>query len=111
MDQAACSKCNLPVLTAFYFCPNCGKSLRPKPLSTSIGKQIGVYLVSFFLPPLGLWPGIRYLFQKSGKAKVIGIIAVLLTMISVLITLQLVMGIVDQFNQQLSTQVQLNQLP
>lgn len=111
MDQAACPKCHLPVLPVFYFCPNCGKNLRPKPLSTSTGKQIGIYLLSFFLPPLGLWPGIRYLFQKSGKAKVVGVIAVLLTMISVLIMLQLVMGMVDQFNQQLSTQLQLNQLP
>ena len=78
-----CPVCHIQIPAADYFCPNCGKELHEKPLSTSVGKQIGIYLTSFFLPPLGLWPGIKYLRQKDQKAQVVGIIAVFLTILSI----------------------------
>jgi hypothetical protein len=36
---------------------------------------------------LGLWPGFRYLFSKDPKAKVIGIIAIVLTIVSLVVTI------------------------
>lgn len=105
MDNPICPKCQLPVLANFYFCPNCGKNLRPKPLSISIGKQIGIYLLSFFLPPLGLVPGIKYLLQKSGKAKVVGFVAIILTVVSIIITINLTLGLVNQLRNQLNSQL------
>ncbi|HVF69125.1 MAG TPA: hypothetical protein VNA13_01025 [Xanthomonadales bacterium] len=110
MDHSACPSCNLPVLSVFYFCPNCAKSLRPKPLSTSIGNQIGIYLLSALVPPFGLVPGIKYLLQKSGKAKAVGAVAVLLTIISIALTVQFATNVINQFNQQLNSQLQINQL-
>ncbi len=103
MDYAACSKCHLPVLPIFYFCPNCANTLRPKPLSTSIEKQIGIYLFSAFLPPLGLVPGIKYILQKSRKAKIVGIVAVLLTTLSVALTIGLTLRLVGQVREQLDS--------
>lgn len=97
-----CPKCNIQVLSVFYFCPNCGKSLKPKPITTSIEKQIGLYLLSFFLPPLGLVPGIKYLLQKDAKSKKIGSIAIILTVISVGLTIYFSMMVVNQFNTQLN---------
>lgn len=76
-----CKSCRRENLPSFYFCPNCGKELNPKPLSTSIIRQIGIYLLSIFLPPLGLWPGIKYLKGKTANEKTIGAIAISLTLI------------------------------
>jgi len=52
--SAVCPTCHQPVSPEDYFCPNCGKDLKAKPLSVSITTQIGIYLLSIFLPPLGL---------------------------------------------------------
>lgn len=89
MEKSECKYCNFIVFSNYYFCPNCGKKLHEPPLSTSIPKQISIYILSFFLPPLGLLPGIKYLFQKDQKAKMIGLIALLLTFISIIITIQI----------------------
>lgn len=119
MDQPTCPKCHLPVLPVFYFCPNCGRNLRPKPLSISPTKQIGIYFLSIVLPPLGLWPGVKYLLQKDAKAKIVGLIAIILTIVSTIITINLAIAmansikeqLVGQFNNQLNSQLdsQLNQ--
>lgn len=105
MEQATCRKCNLPVLANFYFCPNCGYALRPKPLSISAGKQIGIYLLSFLLPPLGVWPGIKYLMQKDPKAKIVGAVAILLTIISIVVTLYYANILMKQLTTQLNAQL------
>lgn len=97
-----CKKCQLPILPSFYFCPNCANPLRSKPLPITIGKQIGIYLLSLLLPPLGLVPGIKYLFQKSGKAKMVGMVAVLLTIISTVVTLYYASIFIKKFTDQLN---------
>lgn len=121
MDQTVCPKCYLHVLTVFYFCPNCGRSLRSKPMSISVGKQIGLYALSFLLPPLGLWPGIKYVLQDNPKAKMVGFVAILLTLISLggtfyymsIIMKQYTSQFSGQLNNQINSQVQnsLDQLP
>lgn len=58
----------------------------------TIAKQIGIYAISILLPPLGLWPGIKYIFQKDEKTKVVGIIAVILTIVSTVVTAWLFMN-------------------
>jgi hypothetical protein len=106
-----CPFCQALVPPGSYFCPNCGKQIQAKPLSTSVMKQIGVYALSFFLPPLGLWPGIKYLRQKDSKAKMIGWVAIILTVISTVISLilyvQLMHSLTQALNSQLNTYQQL----
>nr|MBI5455359.1 hypothetical protein [Candidatus Levybacteria bacterium] len=107
MEKSQCKYCNFIILSSYYFCPNCGKKLHEPPLSISIGKQIGIYLLSFFLPPLGLMPAFRYIKQSDPKSKTVGIIALLLTIISVVISIQLInslMGI--SLGQNSSTSIQ-----
>jgi len=87
--QTTCPHCNNPILPIDIFCPACGKKLKRSDLSTGIQKQIGVYLLSFFLPPFGLFPAIKYLRQADSKSKKIGVIALVLTVISILITISL----------------------
>lgn len=85
--NSTCKYCGFTVSENFYFCPNCGKKLQEKLLSTSIGKQIYIYGLSILLPPLGLLPGFKYLLNKDPKAKLIGIVAIILTITSIIVTI------------------------
>ena len=76
----------------------------------SVEKQIGVYLLSFFLPPLGLFPGIRYLKNPDDKAKHVGLIAIFLTILSTIITVWATIGIINQVNKSLNQQINIQQL-
>lgn len=84
-----CPNCETVSSSTAYFCPNCGKKLREKPLSTTFTRQIGIYLISFFLPPFGLSTGFKYLKQKDSKEKTIGIVAILLTIASLAISIMI----------------------
>ena len=101
-----CPFCSKPVTPTDYFCPSCGRKIQEKPLSTSVLTQIWIYCVSFFLPPLGLWPGFKYLRQKDQKHKTIGVIAIVLTFSSILITAYLVINVINQVNDQVNKQLQ-----
>lgn len=100
-----CRYCQVNISPNDYFCPNCGKKLKEKPQSVSIGRQIVIYLLSALLPPLGLWPAIKYLRQGDSKSKQIGIVAIVLTLISTIVTVWLSFGFIAKFNQLLSGQL------
>ncbi len=94
-----CESCHTVSPATFFFCPNCGHNLRPKPLSTTILKQAGLYLLAFLLPPLGLWPGIKYLKGKTDAEKIVGAVLVILTVVSIIITLWLFLGALNSFQK------------
>ncbi len=102
-NLTACPSCALPILADFYYCPNCGKGLRPKAISVSVVKQIGVYLLSFFLAPLGLYPAFKYLRQPDPKTKMIGWIAVILTFIGISITIYMFANFMQQVSSTLDS--------
>jgi hypothetical protein len=99
MDQipSACPQCHQPIQPDWYFCPNCGKNLQAKPRSTTVLTQIGIYALSVFLPPLGLWPGIQYLREESPKAKQIGMIAIALTVVSTIVTVWITFAFIQSY--------------
>lgn len=88
-----------------YFCFNCGKNLKPKPPSTFLTQQIIVYLKSFFLPPYGIIFGIRYLRQKDKTSKVVGIISIILTILSVLVFIKVTQDLMETVNTQVNKQL------
>ena len=104
-NQLICRYCGKNILSEDYFCPGCGKKLKDKPQSTTIGRQIFVYLLSFLLPPLGLWPAVKYLKQQDQKSRMVGFIAIILTIISIIITVWLSLGFINSFTQQLNQQL------
>ncbi|PIP74642.1 MAG: hypothetical protein CO135_00100 [Candidatus Levybacteria bacterium CG_4_9_14_3_um_filter_35_16] len=108
-EVLSCRFCSYPTIEAFYYCPNCGKSLKTPPFSTSVLKQIGIYSLSLLLPPLGLWPGIKYLMQSDKKAKTIGLIAIALTVISSIITVWLSINLINQITQSFMGQTNIDQ--
>jgi predicted nucleic acid-binding Zn ribbon protein len=100
-----CPGCKQPVESQDYFCSNCGRKIKEKPQSTTVLRQIYVYLLSILLPPFGLWPAVKYLKQKDGKSRIIGFVAVILTAISVAISIWLYFGLMDAVNKQLNQQL------
>ena len=103
MNPTVCPFCHFTLLETFYFCPNCGKKLSEPPITTL--KEISVYLISILLPPLGLWPGIKYLFSKNARTKRAGMIAITLTIISTIITLWLSVALFNNLSKSVNTQM------
>lgn len=103
--QLLCKYCKTNITALDFFCPNCGKQLKTKPMPIGLGKQIGIYLLSFLLPPLGLWPAIKYLRQEDTGSKRIGIAAIVLTVISVIITLWSFSAFLNLISGQLNSQI------
>lgn len=103
--QTICRHCKVNISPLDYFCPNCGKKLREKPLSTGLLKQAAIYALSFFLPPLGLWPAIKYLRQPDQKSKNVGIAAIILTIISIVISVYLSVNLLNSLNTELNSQL------
>jgi len=97
-----CPSCRQTVSPEFFFCPYCGKKLNEKPLSTSVFVQLGIYLLSIFLPPLGLWPGVKYARSGDKETKMIGVAAIVLTIISTIVVGWYSYDFVTQLTQSLN---------
>ncbi len=82
-----CKHCKNPVAENFYFCPNCGKKIKEPPYKFSWNKTIVILLESILLPPFGIIPGIRYLLKNDNRAILVGLSAIILTILSAVITL------------------------
>jgi ABC-type glycerol-3-phosphate transport system permease component len=105
MDQVlTCPKCQNSIDITDFFCRVCGYNLKGKPLSTSFFKQLSIYLISFLLPPFGLIPAIKYLRQDESRSKQVGIIAVVITLVSLIISIWLLLNFINTFNQVLNNQ-------
>ncbi|MDP2860096.1 MAG: zinc ribbon domain-containing protein [bacterium] len=106
MDQLpTCPKCQNNIYPTDFFCSVCGYKLKEVPLSASFLKQLSIYLISFLLPPLGLIPAIKYLRKDEGKFKLIGIIAVILTLVSVIASAGILLGFMDTIGKTLNGQL------
>lgn len=105
-DPLVCPSCHVEVRATDYFCYNCGKNLKPKPLSTSLTQQILIYLGSVLLPPLGLVWGIRYLRQKDETSKVAGIISIILTVVFLVLLIKFTNDTIKTINEQVNSQLQ-----
>ena len=103
MALIKCKECGHEISDEALACPNCGKPQRDRPPSISLSTQITVYAVSLFLPPFGLWYVWKYLRQKDGKLKRIGIAALILTVISVVFTIWFTERLMNSINQALNS--------
>ena len=105
-DSVKCPICHLEVKPTDYFCFNCGKNLKPKPLSSSLIQQLVVFLESIFLPPYGIVIGMRYLRQKENKSKVVGVAAIILTIVSLVVFTKITLNLINNINTQVNNQLQ-----
>ncbi len=98
-----CPACKLIVESLWYYCPNCGNSLKEKPPNLSISKQIVIYGVSFFLAPFGLAWGIKYARYSDKKTRIVGYVSIILTVISIIITVATVKYALDEYSKILNS--------
>lgn len=110
MEQNFCPRCKSALAPIVNFCPTCGFLIKEPPVVMSIKKQIGLYLVSFLLPPLGLWPGIKYLKNSDEKVRHVGLIAIFLTILSIIISTWAYIGFIKTVNKTLNQQINIQQL-
>lgn len=106
---ASCPTCHQPTISTYYFCPNCGTKLKTAPLSTSFSKQLTAYLVSIFAPPFGLWYVYKYARSEGKNAKIVSLICLVLTIISLGVTTWLMIGFMNTVNEQMTKQLQVLQ--
>lgn len=92
-----CPICKYQIQSDWFFCPNCAKELKEKVPEISIGKQILIYSVSFFLTPLGLGWGLKYIRSKDQKVKIVGVISIILTVLSIVLMIGTFKNFIDQY--------------
>ena len=97
-----CAVCHQPILESYYFCPNCGANLREKTAPVSVIMQIGLYALAIFVPPLGFVPGVKYMMKKTTQAKRVGLITVLLTTISTVLTIWAIFAFLNKYLSEIS---------
>jgi len=101
-----CPKCHQTVEPIDFFCRNCGTNLKAKPPDTSILAQLMLYVGSALLPPLGIIWAWRYLRQKDTKSRIIGLAAVVITIIELVVIAQISVSLVNTVNEQVYKQTQ-----
>lgn len=101
-ENNECISCKTSLLSVWYFCPNCGKQLKEAPIVISIPKQILIYLVSFFLSPLGLSWGLKYVKYKDRRVKIVGIISIVLTIVAIVLMIVSFKYVMDQYTKTLN---------
>ncbi len=103
---ASCPQCHQPIREQDYFCPNCGKNLKPAPPSTSVGKQIMLYVGSLLLPPIGVVWAVPYLRQPDTRSKMVGFITLAVTAISLILSVIALQGFYNYINDQVNQATQ-----
>lgn len=106
MDQSpSCSRCHSEVRSTDYYCFNCGNNLKPTPPGIDIVSQIILYSKSILLPPFGILWAMKYLKQSNNKSRVIGIAAIILTLISFIVTVKVFNDFMNNLNTQVNQQL------
>jgi len=103
--EPICPHCHVTVRATDYFCFNCGKNLKPKPLSTSLDTLFLYYLGAVVLPPLGIIWGFKYVGQPDVKSKLHGAILIVLTIIECILLTVWTINFVNSVNKQVNQQI------
>ena|SRR6185312_540536 len=97
-----CPQCQNILLPNENFCPKCGFQIVQNPQAIGMGKQVWIYFVSLFLPPLGLIWTFKYFRADNTKLKRIALIATVLTIISIIFTIWFTVGFFQGVQQQVN---------
>ncbi len=83
--EPTCPQCHTAVRATDFFCYNCGKNLKTKPLATTPEALIPYYLGAVILPPMGIIWGYKYLKQADQTSKTHGAVLIALTVIELIL--------------------------
>lgn len=93
-DMLTCPFCHQPVLSTYYYCPNCASRLTNAPLSTSPATQAWIYFQALILPMflylfIAKWPALRYYQSRDPKVRAVGTYAFIILFVSTIATIWL----------------------
>ena len=97
-----CPQCQNILLPNENFCPKCGFQIVQNPQVIGIGKQVWIYFVSLFLPPLGFIWTFKYFRSDSDQLKRIALVATILTVISIILSIWFTFGFFQGIQQQVN---------
>ena len=106
VPSTVCPFCHIAVRPADYFCSNCGKNLHPAPLGTGVFDIAKLYLGSVFFTPMGIFWGMRYLREKNNTSIIVGVIAMLLSLVTLIVAIQYTVSFMNTINSQMGKQFQ-----
>lgn len=106
MMPLVCKYCSLPVTPEDYFCPNCGKKLKEKPASLGVWSIIWLFVLSILLPPLGIGLTIRYIKSEDERARTLGWISLVVTVVALIVTVLVAKSAMDSLTQQINSQME-----
>ena len=96
-NNISCAFCHFATQPDWYICPNCGKPFKEKAPDISVFKQVYIYGISFFLAPLGLVWGLNYIRANDKKARMVGLISIALTVLSIILIIVVFKKFIDQY--------------
>lgn len=102
MNALQCPRCNKPITAEANYCSYCGRPLKDAVLSTSLSRQIVIYLISFFLAPFGLGYVWKYFKQGDAKSKEIALIALILTVVAIMVMFWTTSAFMSSYVEQLN---------
>lgn len=107
MDEIlACPGCHIAVRPTDYYCFNCGKNLHVAPVGTTPLDQMKLYGASILLAPMGIFWGLKYLKENDDKAKIVGVVAMILSGVTFIIAAQYTVSFINSLNSQVGQQLQ-----
>ena len=101
-----CKYCSLPISREDFFCPHCGKKLKEKPVSLGIWSLLWLLILSTLVPPFGIGLTIRYIRAEDKRARTIGWISLIITIVALVATVWISIGLMDSINQQVNSAMQ-----
>lgn len=100
-----CKKCHIQVRSTDYFCFNCGENLQPAPPDTALATVITQFIGALILPPMGIVWGYKYIKSNDLKAKIIGWILIVGTIIELVILTKITIETINTVNDQVNKQM------
>jgi|SRR5579872_3619517 len=101
--QFVCPVCGNITAPDDVFCSHCGAQLANHNQNIGIGKQIWIYFVSLALPPFGFIWTWKYLKSGTPQQKRVGWIALILTVISIILTVWVTVGFLQGISSQINS--------
>ena len=98
--MSICPSCHMQVRMTDFYCFNCGHNLHEPPPSLFGVNQILLYVGSVLVPPMGIFWALKYLRSKDTNSRIIGWIAVGLTVLAVLFYVKQLTGVINEVSKQ-----------
>ena len=101
-----CPYCNHSIDATAYFCPNCGKKVREKPVSAAFSEQLSLYALSILAPPFFIGRTWRYLRSPDPQAKTVGLLSLVFTIIALVVATWTTYVFIQNINTQVDDAMQ-----